>query len=280
MAFLLTGLDAGIVQASEVSNSVPYSINVFDESSGLELSDETLDTLPDSLFKNFITSISTLVTNKIEQLVRSDPSATGKPKITFFFIYKPLILTQAAKLPERKWPEIVPSNGTYSLRSPWVQIFTNRSPSLTVQAVFIWNERQVLLDQALLAGANLPAPDSPQSISVPIFEQYVQDYSETVLLASSPEERIRAQKNIAERVPPDILWLFRHAWQSTFAPFSMEARHALGLALKHAMPVYIDLTEKLTNRCFTEERKEEHYHSLFELQSIVNIDAYRIDRIH
>ena len=257
-----------------------YSIKIVDESSGTQLPGEALNTLPDSLFKSFITSISAHLADKIDQFAQGCPSAAGKPEVTLFFIYRPLILTQAAPLRVPQGPESPRVHGSCCLESPWVQIAIDRSPNLTVHAVFTWNERQVLLDQALLAGADLSGPRSPQSIAVHVFEQYVQDYADTVLLASSPEERARAQEGIAERIPADILWLFRHAWQSTFAPFSMEARHALGLTLKRAAPAYIALVEALADRCLAQDRQEEHYRTLLEVQDIVPLSAYRIDSIH
>jgi hypothetical protein len=248
------------------------------ESDGIQLPGEALNTLPDSLFKNFITSILAHITNNIDQLARKSPSGAGKTEVTFFFIYRPLIQVKPLRLPP--WPESPQAHGSCSLMSPWVQLTIDRSSNLTVQAVFIWNERQVLLDQALLAGADIPDLGSPKSITSHLFEEYVQDYVDTILLASSPEERALAQESIAKRIPADILWLFRHAWQSTFAPFSMEVHHALGLTLKRASPSHIALVEMLANRGIAQCRTGERYRTILDLRDIVDLSDYRIDNIH
>lgn len=277
MALLWTGVAAKEAQAAG-DCSIPLAvIRIVDESTGAEISGEALPTLPDSLFKDFIIAITTHLASRLGPSTPGFPSGAGPADLSLLFISRPLIIPAgAAKVAQRPGPPRPPGAG--HLDSPWVQLTIGRSPKSTLQAVFLWNERQVLLDQAQLAGATLPP--GPQSLSDQVFEHYVQDYADSVLLAPSPEERVRAQDSIGQRIPADILWLFRHAWQSTFAPFSMEARHALGLTLKRAAPAYIALVEALVDRGLAQDLQEERYSTLRELQGIVDVSAYRLDSIH
>jgi len=297
MALLWTGVAAQGAQAAQAAGDCPIppaAIRIVDESTGAEISGEAFPTLPESLFKEFITAISTHLASRIAPFTPGCPSSAGPADLSLLFIYRPLITRVgtarvapgpgparppgACHLDSPPGPGPARPPGACHLDSPWVQLTLSRSPKQTFQAVFLWDERQILLDQALLAGASLPP--AFQSIPDQVFERYVQDYADSVLLASSPEERARAQEGIAARIPADILWLFRHAWQSTFAPFSMEARHALGLTLKRAAPAYIALVEALAARSLAQDRQEERYRTILELQDIVDLSAYRIDSIH
>ena len=125
---------------------------------------------------------------------------------------------------------------------------------------------------------------SPTKHLVPIegrvFGQFVQDYTDSVLLASSPEARSSAQADISQRIPPDVLWLFRQAWQSTLAPFSMEVESALGSTIKRVSAGYTSLAKTLVDRCFASAKAEQRYESVHELKDVFMLDQYRIVRLH
>jgi hypothetical protein len=282
MALLWNGVAAQAAKTAQMAGDCsipPVAIRIVDESTGTQISGEALPSLPDSLFKEFIIATTTHLASKLAHFTPGCQSSTGPVDLSLLFIYRPLI-TPAGKARVAPGPEPRRPPEAFHLDSPWVQLTISRSPKPTIHAVFLWDERQVLLDQALLAGASLPSPPAPQSLSDQVFERYVQDYADSVLLAPSPEERARAQEAIAARIPADVLWLFRHAWQSTFAPFSMEARHALGLTLKRAAPAYIAMVEALVDRGLAATGQEERYRNLLELHGIVDVSAYRIDSIH
>ncbi len=256
-----------------------YSMQVIDESTGRQLSGESLATVGDSNFKAFVTSISKYVVDKFGESAQCGKNSEVPANITLFFVYRPLIAAKTAPVSPPIVPENLISEATCYLDSPWAKLAISRSPKLSLYAVFAWNERQFLLDQALLAGADASHTESPASIEEQVFEKYVQDYTDSVLLVPSSE----AQTNlihISERIPSDVLWLFRHAWQSTFAPFSMEARHTIGLTLTHATQQYMLLVETLVNQCFVPEKIEKRYNNILELNGVFNINQYRIDNIH
>ncbi|MCC8455761.1 hypothetical protein LMJ43_36465, partial [Streptomyces rochei] len=164
--------------------------------------------------------------------------------------------------------------GTRHLDSPWVKLTFSRSPTLVVRAVFLWNERQFLFDQALMSGIRASPTNPLLPIDQPIFRQFLQDYTDSVLLAPSSEAQSAAQASISKRLPPEILWLFRHAWQSTLAPFSMEVNHALGLAVGRAASGYTDLTKALVDQFFASETTELRYESVLDLKDLFTLDQY------
>ena len=169
---------------------------------------------------------------------------------------------------------------TCHLDSPWVKLRAIYSQDPILHASFIWNERQVLLDQVLLAGTNPGHMQALSPIEPRVFESYVEKYATSVLLAASREARATAQLRISQEVPADIAWLFRHSWQSTKTPFSMIARHELGLTLKRATALYAALSEKLLDRCLIPEKRQEVYKTVLQLDPIINLGEYRIDSSH
>jgi hypothetical protein len=122
--------------------------------------------------------------------------------------------------------------------------------------VFLWNERQFLLDQALMSGIRAPPNNPLVPIDDRIFRQFVQDYTDSVLLARSSEARLATQASISKHLPPEILWLFRHVWQTTRGPFSTMVASALRSTIKQAESGYIDLTKTLVDQFFASETND------------------------
>lgn len=207
------------------------SIQIIDESGGRRLSGTSVATLEDSPFKNYVTTISKHVSAKIDTIEQCHGDLKSSPEVKLFFVYRPLVASRSAPIGITFSLERTQSNDTRHLDSPWVKLTFSRSPMLVVRVVFLWNERQFLLDQALMSGIRAPPNNSLVPIDDRIFEQFVQDYTDSVLLAPSPEARPAAQASISKRLPPEILWLFRHAWQTTHGPFSTMVPPLLNPAL-------------------------------------------------
>lgn len=266
--------------ASELKYNMKNSIQIVDESTGKKTSYELLDTVYDQKFKNFVVSISNYISDNIEKLINFYNCSNDNPKIELCFVYRPLILQKAGGECSSLITDDLKSNIISHLKSPWVTITRNRSPMLTLHAVFMWNERQVLIDQALLAGSDIAQIKSNASIEAAVFEKYVEEYANSILLAPTPEAQAEANVRIVERIPADILWLFRQGWQSTHAPFSMESRHTLHLVLERAVNQYIDLSKALFDRCFISKNTNEQFHNIFSLHSIIDINKHKIKKFH
>ncbi|MCC3512779.1 MAG: hypothetical protein JGK29_28245 [Microcoleus sp. PH2017_17_BER_D_A] len=163
--------------------------------------------------------------------------------------------------------------------SPWVKLTFNRSPRLVVRAVFLWSERQFMFDQALMSGIRASPTNSLLPIDEPMFEQFVKDYTDSVLFAPS-QARPAALASISKRLPPEILWLFRHAFQSTRGPFSRQVKSALVSVLERGASGYTELTKALVDQFFTSAQTEIRYESVLDLKDIFTLDQYRVKNLY
>jgi hypothetical protein len=253
------------------------SIQIIDESGGKRLSSTSVDTLEDSPFKNYVTTISKHVSAKIDKIAQCYGDLKSSPEVKLFFVYRPLVASTNAPIGEPFNLERTKSNGVRHLESPWVKLTFSRSPMLVVRVVFVWNERQFLLDQALMSGIRAPPNNPLVPIDDRIFKQFVQDYTDSVLLAPSPEVLPATQASISKRLPPEILWLFRHAWQTTRGPFSTMVASALRSTIKQAASGYTDLTKILIDQFFASETTEICYETVLDLKDLFTLHHYRVN---
>ncbi|MCC3634953.1 hypothetical protein [Microcoleus sp. PH2017_29_MFU_D_A] len=254
---------------------VQTSIQIIDETGGRQISGtSSVDTLQESHFKNYVTTISKHISAKIDEISQCHGDLKSSPEVKLFFVYRRLVKT-APLAPFNL--ERTESNDARHLDSPWVKLTFSRSPTLIVRAVFLWNERQFLFDQALMSGIRASPTNPLLPIDEPIFKQFAQDYTDSVLLAPSPEAQPAALASISKRLPPEIFWLFRNTWQTTLIPFYMSVARAFELAVGKAAIGYTDLTKALVDQFFASEATEIRYESLLDLKDIFTPDRYRIN---
>ena len=260
--------------------NVQTSIQIIDETGGRQFSGTSVDSLPDSPFKNYATTISQHVRAKIDGMAQCHGDLKSSPEVKLFFVYRRLVTYTGALIEGPFNLERTQSNGTRYLDSPWVKLTFSRSPKLVVRAVFLWSERQFLLDQALMSGIRASPTNPLVPIDEPIFEQFVKDYIDSVLRVPSPEARLAGQASISKRLPPEILWLFRHAWQSTRRPFSRQAKSALVSVLERGASGYTELTKTLVDQFFTSAKTEIRYESVLDLKDLFTLDQYRVKNLY
>jgi hypothetical protein len=164
-------------------------------------------------------------------------------------------------------------NITCHLDSPWLKLVIRHSHPPLIQGVFLWNERQFLGDQALLSNQNLSLNSPLVPLSNRLFQQYAADYADSEIL------RLPSGKsNITERIPFDVLWLFRNSPQTTFIPFSDAARSSMNTILKRATENYINLTQKLFDQCFASTQKvDQRYETVLDLRNTISLEQYQIN---
>lgn len=259
---------------------VQTSIQIIDETGWKWLSGTSIDTLRDSPFKNYVTILSQQVSAKIDGMAQCQGDLKSSPEVKLFFVYRPLFTYTGAPIVAPFNLEPTQSNGSRHLDSPWVKLTFNRSPRLVVRAVFLWNERQFLMDQALMSGIRASPTNPLVPIDEPIFEQFVQDYTDSVLLVPSPEARLAGQASISKRLPPEILWLFRNAWQTTRAPFSGRVASALVFVLERGASGYTELTKTLVDQFFASAKTEIRYESVLDLKDLFTFEQYRIKNFY
>lgn len=256
--------------------NIQTSIKIIDESGGKRLSGTSLATLENSPFKTYVTTVSKHISTKVKEMAQCQEGLKSQPKIELFFVFRPLVTSgQSSRIPFDLKRE--KSNPSRSLDSPWVKLTKSRSSQLGVTAVFVWNERQFLIDRSLMSGARASPAQQLVSIDDRTFEQFIQKYTDSVLLAASPEARSTAQNNLSKSFPAEILWLFRRAWQSTLAPFSTEVDHALRATIQRGSIGYTDITKALVDQFLGSTKTEIRYKSVLDLKDVFNISQYRIN---
>lgn len=164
-------------------------------------------------------------------------------------------------------------SGGCRISSPWIDIVFERRPDPWIRGVVRWNERQLLADQAVLAGAR----NVPTGLAMPLqlgeYGAFEDDYERSELLGRP------ASKPIEERIPPDLLWLFRHSWQSTRAPFGAYVGGAMGKAVEKNAEPYTKLIFALIDRCFASDGAEFRYSSILDVADLISLEQYKIDTL-
>jgi len=261
-------------------NSNSYELHIVDASVTQQPEIPSVEAVNDPGFRAFITSVTGHVLSKFAGAMPCQENSDGEPMLNLVFVRLPLVTSRGEPISPMPSLNALHSDATRRLDSPWLKLTIGRSTSPQIHAVFIWNERQFLLDQAIMSGVRASSTTPLVSIDDRIFTQFVQNYTDSVLLAASPEAQSAAQSSMSERLPADILWLFRHARQSTRGPFSGEIDNALRSIIQRAAIGYSNLTKVLVDQFFASSTTEIRYESVLDLENVFTVDQYRINQLH
>jgi len=259
-------------QATEawMCNSNGYAIRIIDDSVTSEV--RSIKAVNDPYFKSFITSLTDYISAKFSGAGSCQDNSGEEPMNRLIFVRLPLVTS--GNDPLAPPPELDTSlpNITCRLDSPWLKLVIRHSHRPLIQGVFLWNERQFLGDQALLSNKNLSFNSPLVPLSNRLFQQYAADYADSEIL------RLPSSKsNITERIPFDVLWLFRNSPQTTFIPFSDAARSSMNTILKRATENYINLTQKLFDQCFASTQKvDQRYETVLDLRNTISLEQYQM----
>jgi hypothetical protein len=264
------------------------SIKIIDESNGIGTAGRSTSTSQNPHFKNYVNTISKYVFAKVDKMGQCQGNRQNNPQVQLVFVYRPLIAQGIAPFNF----EQTKSGDTQYLDSPWVKLTINRTPNPIVRAAFIWNERQFLLDQALLSGAHADPIKPLLPIDRDIFWRLVKDYKETVVIAPRREavtengadnvsrrlkkSRTVALSQISQRLPADVIWLSGHMGLGSEFP----GDNAMDGTINQGATAYINLTKALLDRRFSSIQTNQYYQSIFDLKNLFNINKYRINKLH
>ena len=90
------------------------------------------------------------------------------------------------------------SSGVCRITSPWMELVVERKPVPSVRAIFIYSVRQLLADQAVLAGARDVPPGVAMPLSYEEFRRYVKEYTLSEVSgepAEKPIEELHGSSN-------------------------------------------------------------------------------------
>jgi hypothetical protein len=165
-----------------------------------------------------------------------------------------------------------PSNGC-RIFSPWIDIAIERKPVPWIRGIVRWNERQFLADQAILAGAKNVPPGVAMPLAIREYIRFTYDeYVDSEITLIKP-----AAKPIEERVPPDLLWLFRRSEQSTLALFGVYVGRAQNNAMEKSAEGYTKLVIALIDRCLASDGAVIRYNSILDVADLISLEQYKID---
>ena len=192
----------------------------------------------------------------------------------FQFVYWPLFMSHEYIVPamDSSGASLFPS---CRISSPWMDLIVDRSPVPLIRGIVYLNERQLLADQAALAGVrHVPPggramPPKPNELG-----RFMADYEYSEI------RREPTAKPVEERVPPDILWLLRYSSQSTIMPFVGFVNEAIDNATRKSVPGYTQLVLTLIDRCFDSSasgRVDLHYDIILDVADPGLLDLYKID---
>lgn len=221
-----------------------------------------------SPFRNFVIAVMKHVAIRMEN--KKYCINGGENKSLLQFVNWPLITSVEAPLDPNQSIKTF-TFGDCRISSPWVDLAIEKGSDVRIRAVIRWNQRQLLVDQAMLAGER----GLPSGVAMPLraseFKRMAKDYAVSEIL----HEQVATP--IEEQVPPDILWLFRRSWQSTRGPFDMSARGSMDIAMEKAADRYTNLVIGLMDRCFVSSHTDIRLLNILDVANPSTLEHYKID---
>lgn len=245
-----------------------YSVRIIDDSVTSEA--ENIKSVNDPNFRSFIMSMTDYIASKF-----SGTTPCKGSLINLVFVRLPLVTSGDSSIAPPPTLKVSSANLNCRLDSPWVKFAVRRSNSPLVDAVFIWNERQFLLDQVLLSGDRPSVSEPLLPLSNSSFERYALDYGESEVEGIPSVDSVGTV--ITERIPADILWLFRNSPKTTFIPFSSVAHSQMQEILKSGTNGYTSFHKVIIDQCFSAEKTDIHYKNILDLNKIFSLDQYRVN---
>ena len=220
-------------------------------------------------FRAFVTTVTEHVAARLAKNKLCLDSANSKKQSLLQFVNWPLAISGDKPLAPVLSLDARPSGGC-RITSPWIDLAFERKPVPWIHGVVRWNQRQLLADQAVLAGAR----NVPSGVAMPLkrseFTHFAGHYADSELL------RKPMTKPIEERIPADLLWLFRRSWQSTFIPFVANADNAKQRAMETGAERYTKLVIALIDRCFASDGADIRYDSILDVADLISLEQYKI----
>lgn len=223
-------------------------------------------------FRAFVTAVTEHVADRLAQENLCTDNTDSKEQSLLQFVNWPLTVSENKPLAPMPSLDIQASGGC-RISSPWIDIAFERGPVPSVRGVVRWNDRQLLADQAVLEGARNVPTGLPTPFLVSEFRHFAHYYADSEILGKPVVEPVE------ERIPPDILWLFRHSWQSTRAPFVSEASNSMEIALEKGAEGYTKLVNSLIDRCFDSGKANIQYDFILDVTDLISLEQYKINTL-
>lgn len=184
--------------------------------------------------------------------------ATGRQSATIDFVRVPLVTSGDAAFPPL--PDLPPdAPAGCRIDSPWLRLAITEG---ALSAIFVLSERQILADRALLAEPHASVTGSLPPFTQSEFERHAETYAAQKILGNGTG---------LQTIPPELLFVFRRAPQSTRGPFSGGARATIDKLSRSAVPFYITLALEILNRCQTDAGAGIYYSTILDTGGIIDL---------
>lgn len=219
-------------------------------------------------FHSFVTNVTEHIADRLTKDKLCIDSADSKEQSLLQFVNWPLTVSENKPLAPMPSLDVQPSGGC-RISSPWIDIAFERGPIPWIRGVVRWNDRQLLADQAVLAGARNVPTGLPTPFLASEFRNFAHYYADSEILGKP------VAQTVEERIPPDILWLFRHSWQSTHTPFEGD----MDEVLEKNAESYTKLVIGLVDRCFDSDGANIQYNSIPDVADLISLEQYKINTL-
>jgi hypothetical protein len=228
-------------------------------------------------FRAFVAAITEHVTARLDKdklcIHGSERmGSTEWPTRSWFqFVHWPLSMRRDYPVP------VMDSFGVSSppsceISSPWIDLVVDRMPVPLIRGIVYWNERQLLVDQAILAGGRNVPPGRATPLTPSEYGRFLGEYED----AEFSYPRKPTTGPLEERIPPELLWLLRRSGRIELAgAFKNDVSRALREATEKGVKGYTKLVIALIDRCFASSasgRANLHYNSILDVADPIRID--------
>jgi hypothetical protein len=253
-------------------------------------------------FRAFVTAVTAHITARLDKDKLCLNSADSKNRPLLQFVNWPLFMLYDFRVPVLHGTPWYRSSDGCLIHSPWIDIAIERKPVPWIRAVVRWNERQLLADQAVLAGAKYVPPGVAMPLMNSQLGYFINNYEDTMrrggLLMARRERHERnpkeedttelerlerewaAEQPIEERIPPDILWLLRRTGfrlGNGKVVFIAIVDSQLRRVTAKGAENYTKLVNALIDRCFASDRAYLRYNNILDVADLIPLEQYKIE---
>lgn len=215
-------------------------------------------------YYSFVNKLFDYTSTKVVNEAACQQEALEPVEISLTFVQRHMKMGGSDQKPKDISLESAPfsqKNFSCQLSSPWLKMTVQRNPRLKIAAIFAFDDRQFLIDQALLTYPNLAKTFQRQFLTTKLFNQYRDEYL-TKYRASgkipSPET--------ARKIPIDMYWLFDHGlrgWMPSLYGAITRLIHDNHLG-------YHNIIKLLVNQCLTSDSYElQQYKTIYDLSKLI-----------
>jgi hypothetical protein len=249
----------------------------------------------DPHFGAFVTTVMEHVATRLAE----EKLCICSERALFQFMHWYLSPSNPDKLPTPVTSLDIQPSGSCRISSPWIDLAFERKPVPWIRAIVRWNERQLLADQAVLAGAkNVPLGVAKPLTSRELYS-FKDEHDKTTKLEdlleirrllhklqperqylvediTELEHQLAAMSPIKERIPPDLLWLFQRSPSTDL--LNVPLKHSMGRAMAKGAESYTELVNVLIDYCFVAtEGTSLRYNNILDATYLIPLEQYKIE---